>query len=158
LGLTIHQFSLDYNNDPVVYTHQDSCNVLTNGLYHPDSGFYCICLPPEEMVGNDKEYVCNPAPGSRTRRVMPILGFNMLKQDLLDPDAIAAGQRTVLDQLPKRRLPGQLKAIPGSDVTGWGLYIEAKRSSSRRGCCLFLFLAIVVLGFVLGFALGLHRL
>ena len=81
---------------------------------------------------------------------MPILGFNMLKQDLLDPDAIAAGQRTVLDQLPKRRLSEQLRAIPGSDVTGWGLYIEAKRSSTR-GCFVFLFLAIVIIGFILGF-------
>lgn len=135
----------------MVYTHQSSCKVLTNGFYHPDSGFYCICLPPEEMVGNDKEYICNPVPGSRNRRLMPILGFNLLKQDLLDPDAIAVGHRTVLDQLPKRRLPGQLKAIPGSGVTGWGLYIEAKSSSSRRGTCLIVCLMVVVIGIILGF-------
>ena len=128
----------------MVYTHESACKVLTNGRYHPDSGFYCTCLPPENMVGNDKEYICSPAPGSRNRRVMPVLGPNMLRQDLLYPDAIAAGQRTVLDQLPKRRLPGQLKAIPGSDVTGWGLYIETKPSLSRNGIAVSICFVMVV--------------
>jgi len=83
---------------------------------------------------------------------MPVLGPNMLRQDLLYPDAIEAGQRTVLDQLPKRRLPGQLKAIPGSDVTGWGLYIEKKPSSSRKYIAIFT--CLVMLAFAISLPIG----
>jgi len=85
------------------------------------------------MVGNDKEYICDPAPRSSNRLLMPVLGPNMLKQDFLDPDAIATGQKTFFDQLPKRRSPGLLAAIPGGDVTYWGLYIEKTLYSSGHG-------------------------
>jgi len=78
------------------------------------------------MVGSDKEYICEPAPKTSNRRLMPVLGPNMLKQDFLDPNAIAIGQRTLFDQLPKRRFSGRLPAIPGGEIAHWGLYVEKK--------------------------------
>ena len=93
-----------------MYRHESVCGITTDEHLDRDLGFYCLCIPPEERVGQDKEYLCNPAPKSRKRRLVPVLGPTMLKGDFLNPHFIAAGQRTTLHQLPKRRFQGELKA------------------------------------------------
>ena len=89
---------------------------------------------------------------------MPILGPKMLKRDFLDPGAIAAGHKMVLNQLPKRRLPGELRAVPGSTERGWGLYIEENRvcPSLIQFCVFISVLAFVVfiLTTILSFTMG----
>ena len=98
------------------------------------------------MVGHDKEYVCSPAPKSPDWRLMPVLGSIMLTRDFLDPDAIATGQTTVFDQLPKRRLREKLKGEP---VTGWGLYIEEESEELTRGKQIFVLVIVILSTFLL---------
>jgi len=125
----MYKFDVDRNNTASVISHRIMCDIALSEDYSAASGFYCACLPPENRVGHDKEYVCKPAPILQTGRLIPYLGPKMLRQDFLDPEAIVAGGTMVLDQMPKRRFLSELKAIPGSRKTGWGLYIEEFKPS-----------------------------
>jgi hypothetical protein len=72
----------------------------------------------------------------------------MLTKDFLDPDAIATGQTTVFDQLPKRRLREKLKGIPGGElVTGWGVDIEESEDLSGRSLLIDVLLWLTLGGF-----------
>lgn len=85
---------------------------------------YCLCIPTEDKVGPDKDYICAPAPSSRQmRRLVPVIGRRQLTDDFLKPYRIAAGQRTTFKQLPKLRT-GELRATPEELAIGWGLHVE----------------------------------
>jgi hypothetical protein len=152
--LTVRQFAIDYNNRADVYSHDSSCQITNDEQFDRALGFYYTCLPQERMVGHDKEYVCSPAPKSPDWRLVPVLGPTMLTRDFLDPDAIATGQTTVFDQLPKRRLREKLKGTPGGQrVTGWGLHIEESEKSSETSPLIFLSIMLLVIGVTSGLAL-----
>jgi hypothetical protein len=78
----------------------------------------------------------------------------MLKGDFLDPHLIAAGQRTTLHQLPKRRLPGELKATPDQLATGWGLHIEEDWHWPTIYCS---FVVIILFSLVFGIVWSVKR-
>jgi hypothetical protein len=71
----------------------------------------------------------------------------MLKGDFLSPHRIASGQRTTLNQLPKRRLKAELKATPDNLATGWGLHIEEDWHWPTIYCC---FVVVILFSFVFG--------
>ena len=137
-----------------MYRHESVCGITTDEHLDRALGFYCLCIPPEERVGDDKEYLCNPAPKSRNRRLLPVLGPRLLKEDFLRPHNIAAGQRTTLNQLPKRRLEGELKATPDDLATGWGLHIEEDWHWPTIYCC---FLVITLFSLTFGIAWSVKR-
>lgn len=141
------QFEVNYSNATNVYRHENVCGITTDEHLDRALGFYCLCIPPEEKVGDDKEYLCAPAPKSRKRRLVPVLGPTMLKGDFLNPHLIAAGQRTTLHQLPKRRLQQELKATPDYLATGWGLHIEEDWHWPTIYCCL---VAIICFSIIFG--------
>jgi hypothetical protein len=153
-ALTPCQFDVNYSNATNVYRHEYVCGTTTDEHLDRALGFYCLCIPPEERVGFDKEYLCNPAPKSRNRRLVPVLGPTMLKGDFLNPHSIAAGQRTTLNQLPKRRLQGELKATPDDLATGWGLHIEEDWHWPTIYCC---FVLIILFSFAFGVVWSVKR-
>jgi len=78
----------------------------------------------------------------------------MLKGDFLNPHFIAAGQRTTLHQLPKRRFQGKLRATPDSLETGWGIHIEEDWHWPTIYCC---FVAIILFSLAFGIVWSVKR-
>jgi hypothetical protein len=78
----------------------------------------------------------------------------MLKEDFLNPHSIVAGQRTTLNQLPKRRLQGELQATKDELATGWGLHIEEGWHLPTIYCC---FVVIILFSLIFGIVWSVTR-
>lgn len=117
--LILSQFHLNSSNSVGAYKHDDLCKNLDLS-----TGNSCLCIPPKEIVGPDKEYDCNPAPRkSSNPGVVPVILPAALLADFLDPSEITnLKQTSTLAQLPKR-IRGELQAPPDAQVIGWGLHI-----------------------------------
>lgn len=139
---------MNYSNATNVYRHENICGITTDQ-------HQCLCIPPIGIVGHDKEYLCNPAPRSGNRRLVPVLGPTMLKGDFFNPHFIAAGQRTTLNQLPKRRFQEELRANPDSMANGWGLHIEEDWHWPTIYCC---FVATTLFSLVFGIVWSVKRM
>jgi hypothetical protein len=120
-----------------VFKHDDICKTTTHEHFDPSMGGFCLCIPPKERVGPDREYECSPAPTVQLHpRVVPVLGPRMLTSDFIDPRSINRAQKTTLNQLPKR-ICGVLKATHVAQERGWGLHIEEDWHWPTLYCCFF---------------------
>jgi hypothetical protein len=125
------------SNATTVFKHDDICKTTTHEHFDPSMGGFCLCIPPKESVGPDREYECSPAPTVQLHpRVVPVLGPRMLTSDFIDPGSINRTQKTTLNQLPKR-ICGVLKATPEAQERGWGLHIEEDWHWPTLYCCFF---------------------
>ncbi|KAF2856435.1 hypothetical protein T440DRAFT_463778 [Plenodomus tracheiphilus IPT5] len=82
----------------------------------------CECIPPAHMVepAKDAQYKCDPAGPPDTS---PPISSRQLMHWLARPECIKEAETFVLNQLPKRNC-GELTAIVGKPVDGWGLLYE----------------------------------
>ena len=120
-----------------MFKHDDICKTTTHEHFDASTRGFCLCIPPAENVGPDKEYDCSPAPRVLLHpRVVPVLGPRMLTSDFLDPSSINKAQKTTLNQLPKR-ICGVLQATPDAQERGWGLHIEEDWHWPTLYCCFF---------------------
>lgn len=145
---------MNYSNSTNVYRHANVCTITTDEHFDQALGPYCLCIPPLDKVGDDKEYLCNPAPKLHRRRLVPVLGPTMLKGDFLNPGLIVAGQKTTLNQLPKRKMQEELTATMDELAIGWGLHIEEDWHWPTIYCC---FAALVLFSLVFGIVWSVKR-
>lgn len=88
------------------------CVITTNGHLNRALSPYCLCVPPVERVGEDKEYLCTLAPRSQERRLVPVLGPKMLKGDFLNPHSIAVDQNNDSSSAIQTTFPGRAPSGP----------------------------------------------
>ncbi|KAK3319087.1 hypothetical protein B0H66DRAFT_623462 [Apodospora peruviana] len=111
-NISLCKFFVDSSHYASVRKHDQGCNVLegTRG---------CVCLPPSNLVGPDREYLCHPIPPN----LLPPFEKNYLMHYFLHPEDLSPDQAWAFTQLPKR-MDSTLQPGTESFVPGWGIYFE----------------------------------